>query len=248
MDPDTPDRLKKPAVGIVGDARDYSEALIEALPQHNRKRSARDEELAPHRAWLAQRLKSFEPQMSFLKAMRRALPDDGIFVDEVTQLGFAARLAFPVYTPRTFLSAGHQDSLGWGLGTALGAKVACPDKAVLAIAGDGGIMYQLGDLATAVQHQLGVVVVVFDNGMFRNVKRIQDEQYGGRTIASDLVNPDFAKIAREFGAAGVTAKTADDLEREIAAGFNRKGPTVVHVPCGVMPSPWDMILMPRVRG
>ncbi len=248
IDPDTPDRFKKPAVGIVGDARDYAEALIEALPQHNRKRSARDEELAPHRAWLAQRLKSFEPQMSFLKAMRRALPDDGIFVDEVTQLGFAARLAFPVYTPRTFLSAGHQDSLGWGLGTALGAKVACPDKAVLAIAGDGGIMYQLGDLATAVQHQIGVVVVVFDNGMFGNVKRIQEEQYGGRTIASDLVNPDFAKIAREFGAAGVTAKTADDLEREIAAGFNRKGPTVVHVPCGVMPSPWDMILMPRVRG
>lgn len=248
IDPETPDRFKKAAVGMVGDARDCARALLEALPEHNRKRVARDADLKPHRDWLAERLESFEPQMSFLKAMRRALPDDGIFVDEVTQLGFAARLAFPVLKPRTFLSAGHQDSLGWGLGTALGAKAACPDKAVLAIAGDGGIMYQLSELATAVQHRIGVVVVVFDNGMFGNVKRIQEEQYGGRTIASDLVNPDFAKIAREFGAAGVTAKTADDLEREIAAGFKRKGPTVVHVPCGVMPSPWDMILMPRVRG
>lgn len=247
-DPDTPDRFKRAAVGMVGDARDYAAALVAALPEHNRQRAPRDSELAPHRAWLAERLKSLEPQMSFLNAMRKALPDDGIFVDEVTQLGFAARLAFPVYKPRTFLSAGHQDSLGWGLGTALGAKVACPDKPVLAIAGDGGFMYQIGDLATAVQHQINVVVVVFDNGMYGNVKRIQEEQYGGRTIASDLTNPNFANIAREFGAAGVTAATADDLEREISAGFKRKGPTVVHVPCGVMPSPWDMILMPRVRG
>lgn len=247
-DPDTPDRFKRAAVGMVGDARDYAAALVAALPEHNRQREPRDADLKPHRDWFAERLKSFEPQMSFLKAMRKALPEDGIFVDEVTQLGFAARLAFPVYKPRTFLSAGHQDSLGWGLGTALGAKVACPDKPVLAIAGDGGFMYQIGDLATAVQHQIGVVVVVFDNGIFGNVKRIQEEQYGGRTIASDLVNPDFAKVAREFGAAGATATTADEVEREIVAGFKRKGPTVVHVPCGVMPSPWDMILMPRVRG
>ncbi len=243
-----PNPIRRIGTRSLRSAWSLAAALLEALPETNRKRASRDADLKPHRDWLAQRLKSFEPQMSFLKAMRRALPEDGIFVDEVTQLGFAARLAFPVYKPRTFLSAGHQDSLGWGLGTALGAKVACPDKAVLAIAGDGGIMYQLGDLATAVQHQIGVVVVVFDNGMFGNVKRIQEEQYGGRTIASDLVNPDFAKIAGEFGAAGVTAKTPDELEREIAAGFKRKGPTVVHVPCGVMPSPWDMILMPKVRG
>ena len=156
---------------------------------------ARDE-LEPHRAWLAERLASFEPQMGFLQAMRRALPDDGIFVDEVTQLGFAARLAFPVYHPRTY-SLGRpsgQSRLGarrraWREGGAAG-------QAVLAIAGDGGIMYQIGDLATAVQHNIAVVVVLFDNGMFGNVRRIQDEYYGGRTIASDLKNPDFANLAR----------------------------------------------------
>jgi acetolactate synthase-1/2/3 large subunit len=247
-DPETPTRFKAPAVALVGEARDYTAALLDALPAHNRKRARRDDELKPHRAWIAERLSRLEPQMGFLGAMRRALPDDGIFVDEVTQLGFAARLALPVYRPRSFLSAGHQDSLGWGLGVALGAKAACPDKAVLAIAGDGGIMYQLGDLATAVQHAIAVVIVVFDNGMFGNVKRIQQEQYGGRTIAADLHNPDFAKLAETFGAAGERVTTPAELERAITRGLARRGPTLVHVPVGEMPSPWDMIMLPRVRG
>jgi acetolactate synthase I/II/III large subunit len=239
-DPETPDRFAPAAVAMVGDAQDYARALLDALPTHNAKRAPQDADLKPHRAWLAERLTRFEPQMGFLHAMRRALPDDGIFVDEVTQLGFAARLAFPVYHPRTYLSAGHQDSLGWGLGVALGAKVAKPDTAVLAIAGDGGIMYQLGDLATAVQHNIPIVIVLFDNGMFGNVKRIQQMAYGGRTIASDLQNPDFMKLAESFGLAA--------FEKAIAAGFALGKPALVHVPCGEMPSPWDMILMPKVRG
>lgn len=248
IDPQTPDRFARPAVAMIGDAQAYTRALLDALPAHNRKRPSRETELAGHRAWLAERLSSFEPQMSYLQAMRRALPDDGIFVDEVTQLGFAARLAFPVYHPRTYLSAGYQDSLGWGLGVALGAKRAMPDRAVLAIAGDGGIMYQLGDLATAVQHGIAVVLVVFDNGMFGNVRLIQDELYGGRTIATDLRNPDFVKLAESFGMATHRAASPADVERLVRAAFDAYVPTLIHVPVGRMPSPWDMILMPRVRG
>jgi acetolactate synthase I/II/III large subunit len=247
-DPETPERFAKPAVGLIGEAQDYARALLDEVPAHNRKRVQRDDELKPHRAWLSERLSRLEPQVSFLKAMRAALPEDGIFVDEVTQLGFAARLALPVYHPRTYLSAGHQDSLGWGLGVALGAKVACPDKQVLAIAGDGGLMYQLGDLATAVQHNIPIVVVVFDNGMFGNVKRIQQEAYGGRTIASDLKNPDYLKIAEGFGLHAARARTASELQTAITRAFAANVPALIHVPCGDMPSPWDMILMPRVRG
>jgi acetolactate synthase-1/2/3 large subunit len=222
--------------------------LLGALPTHNIKRPSRKDEISSHRAWLAERLSRLEPQMGFLQAMRNALPDEGIFVDEVTQLGFAARLAFPVYAPRTFLSAGYQDCLGWGYGAALGAKAARPDLPVLAIAGDGGIMYQLGELATAVQHNLAVVLVVFDNGLFGNVRLIQREHYGDRAIASDLVNPDFMRLAESFGVAAFRARTAPELERAIRDAFALEGPALVHVPCGEMPSPWDMILMPRVRG
>ncbi len=248
IDPETPERFAKPAVAMVGDAQAYARALLEALPAHNRRRTAREADLAPHRTWFTERLTRFEPQLSFLQAMRRALPDDGIFVDEVTQLGFAARLAFPVYHPRTYISAGYQDSLGWGIGVALGVKHAKPDRAVLAISGDGGFMYQVGELATAAQHGIGVVFVVFDNSAFGNVRLLQTERFGGRTIASDLKNPDFVTLAESFGIAAYRATTPAELERAASHAIAADKPALIHVPVGEMPSPWDMIHMPRQRG
>ncbi|MCL4766947.1 MAG: acetolactate synthase [Hyphomicrobiaceae bacterium] len=248
IDPDEPSRFRKPAAAVVGDAAQCLRALLGRLPRHNMKRASREEEIAGHRSWLAGRLAGLEPQMSFLRAMRSALPADGIFVDEVTQVGFASRLAFPVERPRTFLSPGYQDNLGWGYGTALGVKAAMPGRAVLSIAGDGGFLYQAGELATAVQHKLAVVAVVFDNGAFGNVRRIQEEQYGNRLIACDLANPDYVKLAESFGVAAFRARTAHELQSALERAFALDAPALVHVPCGEMPSPWDMILMPRVRG
>ncbi len=248
IDAETPERFAKPAVALVGDAQAYARALLEALPARNRVRTPRTADLAPHRAWLADRLASFEPQMSYLRAMRRALPDNGIFVDEVTQLGFAARLALPIYHPRTYISAGHQDSLGWGIGVALGVKHALPDRPVLAISGDGGFLYQIGELATAAQHDIGVVFVVFDNSAYGNVRLLQNERYGGRTIASDLQNPDFVALAKSFGIAAYRATTADELETMTARALANGRPALIHVPVGEMPSPWDMIHMARQRG
>ena len=116
------------------------------------------------------------PQLAFLDAIRAELPEDGIFVDEVTQIGFAARLAFPVYQPRTFLSPGYQDNLGWGFATALGAQHARRDVPVVSINGDGGFMFTANELATAVRHRIPLVAVVFNDGAFGNVRRIQQEQ------------------------------------------------------------------------
>ena len=246
IDPEEPDRFRKADAVLLGEAADQCRALLAALPAHNMKRAPAD--LSAHRAWLADRLSRFEPQRGFLRAIRAALPDDGIFVDEVTQIGFASRIVFPVYKPRTYLSPGYQDNLGWGLGAALGAQAAKPGTPVLSIAGDGGFLYQIGELATAVQHRLPIVVVLFDNGMFGNVKRIQQERYGNRLIAADLGNPDFLKIAEAFGVAGFRARTPDDLQSAIGRAFAGGVPSLIHVPCGEMPSPWDMILMPKVRG
>jgi acetolactate synthase I/II/III large subunit len=166
----------------------------------------------------------------------------------VSQIGFASRVALPIEQPRTFLSPGYQDNLGWGFGTALGVKAAMPDRKVLAIAGDGGFMYQVGELATAARHKLGVVVVVFDNGGFGNVKRIQQERYGNRLIASDLENPDFCKLADSFGVASFKAPDARQLEDCLRKAFALDQPALVWVPHGDVPSPWDMIMMPKVRG
>ncbi|TAJ31270.1 MAG: TPP-binding protein [Reyranella sp.] len=248
IDPDEPDRFRKPDAALVGDAVVQLRALIAALPKHNRQRTSRAAELKGHRDWLAERLSRLEPQVSFLKAIRNALPKDGIFVDEVSQMGFASRVAFPVEVPRTYLSPGYQDNLGWGYGTALGAKAAMPDRKVLAIAGDGGFMYQVGELATAARHNLAVVVVVFDNGSFGNVKRIQQQHYGNRLIASDLHNPDFGKLADSFGIASFKALDARQLEDALHKAFALNAPALVWVPHGDVPSPWDMIMMPKVRG
>jgi acetolactate synthase-1/2/3 large subunit len=248
IDPEEHDRLRKPDVAIVGDAKPQLRALIAALPKYNRTRASRQQELGGHRAWLAERLSRLEPQVSFLKAIRAALPQDGIFVDEVSQIGFASRVALPIERPRTFLSPGYQDNLGWGFGTALGAKAAMPHRKVLAIAGDGGFLYQVGELATAARHKLAVVVVVFDNGSFGNVKRIQQERYGNRLIASDLQNPDFCKLADSFGIASFKALDASELEAALHKAFALEAPALVWVPHGDVPSPWDMIMMPKVRG
>lgn len=248
IDPDEPERFRKPDVALIGDSAAQLRALIAALPKHNRKRASRAEELKGHRGWYAERLSRLEPQMSFLKAIRRALPEDGIFVDEVSQIGFASRLALPIEKPRTYLSPGYQDNLGWGFGTALGAKAAMPHKKVLAIAGDGGFLYQMGELATAVRHNIAVVVVVFDNAAFGNVKRIQQERYGNRLIASDLQNPDFVRLADSFGVASFKATDAAQLEEALHKAFALNAPALVHVPHGDVPSPWDLIMMPKVRG
>jgi acetolactate synthase-1/2/3 large subunit len=177
------------------------------------------------------------------------LPDDGIFVDEVTQMGFAARLALPVYKPRTFLSPGYQDNLGWGYATALGAAHARPDVPVVSISGDGGFLYTANELATAVRHKIPLTAIVFADGSFGNVRRIQEEKYGNRLVASDLANPDFVKFGEAFGAATERAKTPAELRAALKRGFARRdGPTLIEVPVGPMPSPWEFILMPRVRG
>ena len=248
IDPEEPDRLRKASVALVGDAKDYCAALLAELPKHNGARPSRQTELDTHRAFFAERIARLEPQLGFLKAIRAALPADSIFVDEVTQIGFASRVAYPVEKPYTYLSPGYQDNLGWGVGTALGAQAACPDRQVLLVTGDGGFMYQVGELATAVQHKLPLIIVVFDNAMYGNVKRIQQEKYNNRVIASDLVNPDFGKLATAFGMTTYRAEDAPQLERAIREAVQKREPTLIHVPCGTMPAPWDMILMPPIRG
>ncbi|MBM3643480.1 MAG: TPP-binding protein [Alphaproteobacteria bacterium] len=248
VDPDEPERLRKPDVALVGDAAPQLRALLAALPKHNRARARRDSELADHRAWMTERLSRLEPQAGYLRAIRAALPTDGIFVDEVSQIGFASRVALPMELPRTFLSPGYQDNLGWGYGTALGVKAAMPHRKVLSIAGDGGFLYQMGELATAVRHNLAVVVVVFDNGAFGNVRRIQQDRYGNRLIASDLANPDFGQLARSFGIAHWRADTPETLEKALKEAFALDAPALVWVKHGDVPSPWDMIMMPKVRG
>ena len=248
IDPAELTRFQKPAIGIVADAKPALLALHNALQRHNRRRPSRETELAALKARFQAEFAGLSPQYDYLMAIRAELPEDGIFVEELTQVGYVARLAFPTYRPRSFIHSGYQGTLGYGFPTALGARLACPDRPVISISGDGGFLYNAQELASAVQHGIEVVAVVFADGAFGNVRRIQREDYGNRLIAVDLHNPSFAKMAESFGVAGLRTTSPDGLRQELRAALKRRGPTLIEVPVGEMPKPWDLIYMPRVRG
>ena len=246
-DPEEPDRLRKPALALVGDAAATLRRLIAALDGHTRP-SRRDEMVERQAKW-RKRLEKIAPQIGFLQAIRDELGEDGILVDEVTQMGFAARLAYPVYKPRTFISPGFQDALGWGYATALGVQDARRDTPVAAISGDGGFLFTATEMATAMHHRIPLTVVVFRDDAFGNVRRIQEERYGNRLIACDLSNPDFVRFAESFGAAAERVRTPQELRSALNRALKRRDqPTLIEVPVGPLPSPWEFINMPKVRG
>lgn len=249
-DPEEPGRLYRPAAALIGDAKAILTRLLEVLPAHNSKRANRRAEMQERQAaWRKKLTDALGPQLAILDAIRAELPEDGIFVDEVTQIGFASRLAFPVYKPRTYLSPGYQDNLGWGFATSLGAQDARRDVPVASISGDGGFMFTANEMATAVRHRIPLAAIVFNDGAFGNVRRIQQERFGNRLIASDLANPDFVRFAESFGAVGERARGPEELRAALRRALARRdGPTLIEVPVGPFPSPWPFIFMPPVRG
>ena len=249
IDPTEMNRISTPEIGIVADARIALEALLTAVESHNIPRPSRRKELNYLRTEFQDAFEEkIAPQMGYLRVIREELPEDGFFVDEVTQVGFASWYAFPTYHPRHFISAGYQGTLGYGYATALGVQAAHPDKKVISIAGDGGFMFNVQELATAVQFRLGVVVIIFNDSKFGNVQRQQKEWFGGRIIASNLVNPDFVQLAESFGLAGYRVRSPDELRPVLQRALADSEPALIEVVLTEdMPSPWPFILTPRAR-
>ena len=242
-------RVRAPDVAIHADVREALPLLIEALESREAKRGAWRDRAAAEKARFAKACRDrLGPQMAWLDAIRAELPRDGIFVDELTQVGYVARLAFPSYRPRTHLTSAYQGTLGWGIPSGLGAAHARPDAPVVAIAGDGGALFGIGELATAVHYGIPLTAIVFNDHAYGNVRRFQIENYGNRPIASDLTSPDFVRLAESFGARGMRAETPDELRLRLREAFGSGGPAVVEVPVGDFPSPWEFLMLPKVRG
>ncbi len=197
LDPTEIFRHASPEVALLADAGEALRALLPAI--RSSERMAWRERVASIKAEVSGHLRrELAPQHELIDALRAAIPENGILVEDLTQIGYVARLAFPVHGPRQYLSSSYQGTLGFSYAAALGVKVACPDRAVVAIAGDGGFMYNVQELATAAQYGIPVVAVVFNDRAYGNVKRIQRELYGNRVIASDLTNPDFVRAGRKL--------------------------------------------------
>ena len=245
------DRYAAPAVALHGDARATLEALLPALEAKTKKRpESREAELSELKTRLrAEMLRHVGPQMEYLAAIRDVLPDDGIFCDEITQVGFASWYGLPIHRLRGHVNSGFQGTLGYGFPSALGVKVANPDAPVLSISGDGGFLFASNELAVAVEYGINLVAVVFNDDRYANVHRQQREWYGGRSIASELHNPDFVKYAESFGARAERVRGPQELRGALERGFAASVPTVIeaHQPRD-LPTPWRYILEPPVRG
>ncbi|MGE0630583.1 MAG: thiamine pyrophosphate-dependent enzyme, partial [Hyphomicrobiaceae bacterium] len=228
IDPTEMVRLR-PDLGIVGDARTVTAALCDAVAASS---TNRESEFAAISAQARMSYDRVQPQLEFLDAIRGVLPRDGFFVEEITQVGFAARFGFPVYAPRCYVTCGYQDNLGFGFSTALGVKVANPGKAVVSVSGDGGFMFGVQELATAAQHRINVIAIVFNNSAFGNVLRDQIRRYGGRVLGAELENPDFVCLAESFGVRGRRVETAPELKAALSDMIDLDVPALIEVRLG----------------
>ena len=175
-----------------------------------------------------------EPQFPVLEALRSGVPDDAFIVWDVTQFGYYARTHWQVNHPKTYIDSGYSFNLGYAFPTALGVKVAQPDRPVVCMTGDGGFMFNSSELSTAMQYGINVVTVVFRNDSYGNVARDLDDAFGG-AYGTDLSNPDFVAFAESFGAVGIRADDPMDLETLIPMALERQAPVIIDVPFGDMP-------------
>ncbi|QIP04932.1 thiamine pyrophosphate-dependent enzyme [Bradyrhizobium symbiodeficiens] len=233
---------------IVADAQAGTADLVAAVKKAGYARTrGRREDIRQATATAQAEIQRIQPQMAYLDILREVLPANAIVTDELSQFGFASWYGFPVYQPRTFITSGYQGTLGSGFPTALGAKVANPDKPVVAITGDGGFMFGVQELSTAVQFNIGVVTLVFNNNAYGNVRRDQRERFDGRVVASDLVNPDFVKLAESFGVAAARVTAPDQFKSAMEKALSHSGPYLISVEVArdSEVSPWAFIHPPK---
>lgn len=243
IDPEEVARHVTPEVGIVGDAKAGLAELV-ALTDVARPRPSREAESLAVKEKVADLLFELQPQQAYTEAIRNALPDDGIVVGDMTQVAYFSLVGYPVYAPRTYVTPGYQGTLGYGYATALGAQVGQPGKKVVAVCGDGGFMYNVQELATAKQHNIPLVGIVFNDGAFGNVKRIQQRMLGA-PLGSELQNPDFVRLAESFGVAGMRARTPEELAGVLREALATDGPVLIDVPIGEVPGIWG-VMYPRI--
>ena len=235
VDPEEIGRNHPGTHGLVGDARATLERLADRLRAAGPARPSRRAEREAVRAATAA-ADDQEPQASIQRSLRAGTPPGAILVGDMTQIGYHSRPFWPVYEPRTYLTSSYSGNLGYGFPTALGAKVACPDRPVVAVCGDGGFLFNSQELSTAVRHGIGVVVVVFNDDAYGNVARDLDEAWGG-SVGADLANPDFVRLAEAYGVTALRAKEPTDVGDLVREAIALERPVLIEVPVGRMPRP-----------
>ncbi len=227
-------------VSVVADARLGLQALLEEVRREAPAPQWPDAELDDIRQLQAQWLESQAPdQCEMIRCMQGVLPEETVLVSSVTNMGYWSYFAYNVRQPRTYITSSYFATLGYSFPLALGAKVGAPDRPVVSLTGDGGFMYALPELATAVHYGINLVVVVFVDGALGASKNDQRTRFKGRMVGTELYNPSFAEVAQVFGARGIVAEP-ERLDTALQKALDDNEPTVIEVPVPTWVPPFQI--------
>ena len=240
IDPEQAGKPRAADATLIAQAATGLDALASRIPEYNRERASRQNELRAAKQRALDKLAELQPQYGFAQVIREALPDDGILVTDVTQMASFLQNWMPVYAPH--LITGYQATLGMGVPTALGTSRHGPQGYLRQRR--WRVHVQCAGLSTAVAHDIDVVIIVFNDSAYGNVKRYQKDSYGGRYIGVDLHNPDLVMLGRSFGMTALRAETSAALGDALKEAESTPGPALIEVPFEEVPSIWELIRRP----
>ena len=228
IDPMVVGQRRPVEVGVVGDSALALAALLDALGKESANGSWFDVDGFRERK-RARLVEQAVPVLPLIENLRKSVPDDTIFVDDLTLVGYWMPVLMETYQPRTLIHPGTYGTLGYSLPAAIGAKLACPEQTVVSISGDGGFMFTVQELATARALNLDLIALVFNDNAFGAIRKYQDRVFGSRHIGSELVNPDFVKLAEAFGVRGAHVHP-DQVGAAVSRAREAGGVWLIEVP------------------
>jgi 5-guanidino-2-oxopentanoate decarboxylase len=226
LDPFTLTRDYAPAIAIEADAGATLDALTQLIKPGRKPDTARIE--AVRKAVKDDLTPLQRKHAKVLDALRAALPRDGIVVSDMTQIAYTANPYFPCEEPRCWFHPCGFGTLGYAMPAAIGAKIACPDRAVVAVCGDGGFLFTVQELGTAAELGLPLPILIWNNDAFGQIAQNMRD-VGIPEIAVKQKNPDFHTLAKAYGIAAVRPDSLKGLEDALRAALTAKGPTLIEV-------------------
>ena len=241
IDPEEVGRNWPVRVGIVADAKAALSAILSQLGTSHSSSGWPTGDLESIRRETRQWVRrEAGTQVEIIQALRRELDDDAILVSGITNIGYWCHLSYPVLKPRSYVTTSYQATLGFAFPTAMGASLGNSQRQVVAVCGDGGFMYAVGELATAVQEEANLVALVFNDNAFGASLNDQQTRFQGRVIGTKLHNPDFAALAESFGARGVKLESHRQLGEALRTALRHRGPVVIEVPIPTLVPPFQV--------
>jgi acetolactate synthase-1/2/3 large subunit len=222
-------------VALIGDLKEALEALLPHLPPRDAKsESAWVKEIEASKGECAVRDISNLPDSGHLYAAHvmhdlwRATEGKAIVVTDVGQHQMWEAQYYKHDEPRTLITSGGLGTMGFALPAAIGAKIACPDKEVWVVAGDGGFQMTAAELSTAAQEELDLNIAVVNNGYLGMVRQWQEFFYEKNYQSTPLLSPDFVKLAEAHGIRGTAVRTRAEVLPAVAEARKHQGPFVIN--------------------